>query len=346
MNQNNESYDGLMVRYFSGEASPEEIESLSLWLSSDPLNKRSFEEYRQIWLITAKDSFSSNTDLDEQWEIFKAKVKISNEQRPAEEKPAEYMPINTLNKGKVRSLNVPLMAAASLALMVLIAGVLHFTVLRTHMINVVAVNNNREVLLPDGSEIILATGSSLEYPETFKGEARKVNITGKAHFSVAHDKERPFIVSTGDVNIKVLGTQFNVNTKVSSEMMSVVLERGKVSLYFTDTRKSIILEPGERADINVVEKNIVKADNTDKNYNAWLTKTIQFENTPLSVIASTLSQTYGEEVRLNNDQPAGCTLTATFKDQSLDEVLKVIQATLDIRVIQKDNVIYLDGSCK
>lgn len=334
MNENSEIYEQLAVRYFSGEASPEELDQLSHWLSSDPLNKRIFEEYRQVWLLTTQDAFSKNINVDSDWQELKARIDRIDNNKPA-------------SKGKLKSMRVPLLAAASVVITVILAAVLHFTVLKTRTITEIAVNSNREVVLPDGSEIILAMGSTIRYPETFKGDSRKIDLEGQAHFKISHDKKRPFIVSAEDLSIMVLGTEFNVNTRASAHSTSVVLERGKVSLFFNDNKQTeIILNPGERADVDILHKQIVKSGNYDKNYNAWLTGVIEFDNTPLTLIASTLSQTFARQVKVSNDQSTGCTLTATFKDQSLDEVLEVIQATLDIQVIQKDNVIYLDGNCK
>lgn len=173
-----------------------------------------------------------------------------------------------------------------------------------------------------------------------------MTLEGEAFFTVAHDAAHPFIVTGGDVNIKVLGTEFNVRTNAGNNSVSVVLEKGKVSVYLKgEENKNVLLTPGEQALVDINTGKIETSVNTDPNYKAWITRELVFNNSSLSTVAETLQRVYGKEIRLAGRDMTDCLLTATFKDQPLSEVLEVISATLGTSVTIKDNVIYLDGNC-
>lgn len=328
------THDELMVKYFSGEATPEEIDRLSVWLSSDPLNKKAFEENWNVWLLAAKEAMSSQTDIDKEWYSFKEKAGI---------KAGQNEPV----KSRRFYIGSRMLAAASVIIILALAGILYYLNLKPSITEAYAENGLREITLADGSKVVLGEGSRLSFPVEFKGTDREVTLTGEAHFSVSHDAKHPFIVTGNNLNIKVLGTEFAVNTHTADGNMNVVLESGKVSLSFRGKEKdNLILEPGEIAKVNPDKESIQVTENTDLNYKAWMTGLIRFENTSLTEVASTLSEIFKKEIRLLNGELSSCTLTATFRNQSLEEVMAVIEATLDVKSVQKDNVIYLDGSCK
>jgi transmembrane sensor len=205
-----------------------------------------------------------------------------------------------------------------------------------------------EQLLPDGSVVSLHAGSQIKYPEKFTSNTRKVELKGEAYFKVAHDKTKPFIVSSGDARVEVLGTQFNVNTKTSAGTMEVVLTNGKVSVYFNENPKeNVMLAPGEKAVLSAGQKQISKSANTDPNYMAWKTRVIVFDNVTLAEVANTLQNVYQTSVSLADPALSGCRVTASFNDQSLESVLEVLKVTLDLQVNQNGKMLEISGNgCK
>ncbi|HEX2630438.1 MAG TPA: FecR domain-containing protein, partial [Chitinophagaceae bacterium] len=106
-----------------------------------------------------------------------------------------------------------------------------------------------DMKLADGSHVWLNAGSSVTYPVAFTGNERKVSVTGEAYFEIAHDKNKPFIVSKGDVHVQVLGTHFNVNAYDDEPDIKVTLLEGSVRCGIGGV-DSKILKPGQQANIS------------------------------------------------------------------------------------------------
>lgn len=331
-------YDDLITRYFLGEATPEEISGLSDWLSRDPLNIKLFDEYRQTWLLTVNDAVSSSIDIDKEWSEL-----ISRIDHPSSASSATR---SLRKKSPIFSLSTSWKVAASIIMLAVIAAVFYYTTLTPNMVEVYAENSNLEQILPDGSVVTLYKGSIIEYPAEFQKKERSVILEGEAFFRVTPDSSLPFVVSGNDVRIKVLGTSFNVNTREDKNMVSVVLATGKVSLFFKqDESEQLILNPGEKALIHLDKKSMQKSANSDPNYNAWMTGNITFNNTNLKEVIATLEKVYQTKIILSNGVSDDCTLTATFNQQSFEEVMQVIGMTLDLQITSKDNITTIDGAC-
>lgn len=338
MDEKSTYYEDLLTRYFLGETTPEEITGLSEWLSSNPLNMKLFDEYRQTWLLTVKDNITSNTDIDKEWKDLEEKLKHSSTSgypAPAIRKKQGIFPLSTTWK-----------VAAALLVLAVIAATLIYTSLSPKMVEVYAEEGNLEQVLPDGSVVMLYRGSTIEYPVEFVNKERRITLEGVAFFNVTHDPSHPFVVAGNNVRIKVLGTTFQVNTIEDDKMVSVVLATGSVSVYFRNREsEQLILNPGEMALISTDNKTMQKSANSNPNFNAWLTGTITFNNTGLREVIATLEEVYQTKIVIENEESANCTLTATFNRQSFEEVMQVISTTLDLQITTSNNVTYINGAC-
>ncbi len=327
MDEKKTYFNNLMVKYFQGEASPEEINHLYDWLAEDPINRSLFEEQHQTWMLLTKDAIAS-LDIDKEWDSFSSRIIVKR-------------------RTKVISMLSSWRVAASIVVFVISAAILYYLISTPEMTEVYAEEANIEHLLPDGSVVTLYKGSKIGYAASFVKEERNVTLEGEANFNVQHDKKHPFIVSGNNLRIMVLGTEFNVNTKAGDGEMNVVLETGTVSLFFKGNEsENLILKPGEAAFVNTEEKSMQKSVNTNPNYNAWLTGNIVFNNTALEEVEEILEKVYHVEIVMDENLK-DCTLTATFEKQSFDQVINVISETLGIKDSRsKDNIIYLDGNCR
>lgn len=331
-------YNDLMTRYFSGEASEPEMETLHQWIRESPEHRQLFDACRKSWEALEQYSIQQKIDVDKEWDRFKAKL-------PAEDAPlaVEF----TLSRTKDRSLIYRWVAIAAVLLIMAVSGFLIYRYSATvENVSLTASTDNREGKLPDGSQVTLGPGSSLVYPEKFNREQRVVKLKGEGYFEITHNPRQPFIIEAGQkVRIEVLGTSFYVNTCNADSLVEVVLTSGQVAVYRSDDpSQRILLQPGEKALISDQGPFSGKSVNDDINYMAWKSGKLVFENAPLKEVARQLGKVYHLQVRMENPEMGNCTLTATFENQTADAVLHVIEETLALKVTRKGDQITISGS--
>jgi len=364
-------YIELITRYFSGEATTEELVLLDDWVKSDPVNRQIFDDYRKTWLTIEKSRITSTLDLDEEWEKLQSLIHALPGQ--ADNKTLSDESVSPPYKGKPEPVTVgsqarkkdsaykvlpvdmerpitrfnfyPFFRLAAVIIVLLIpAFLIYRNLLSPDVKHLVAEKSVVETLLPDGTRVTLNAGSTLDYPDHFVDDIREVSLTGEAYFTVTHDPAKPFIVSSGTVRIKVMGTSFNVNTKVKKDMLDVILTEGMVYVYFEEEPSSqVILVTGEKAAVTVADKSISKSINPDKNYLSWKTRKMTFTNQTLDEVVTTLNHVYQSELRIQTGGLGQCRLTATFDHQSLESVLLVLKSTLDITISNSPPGITLSG---
>lgn len=181
--------------------------------------------------------------------------------------------------------------------------------------------------LSDGSKITLNAGSELKYPVQFiaNEKNRTVYLNGEAYFEVTKNQEHPFIVNTQDMDVKVLGTQFNVTSYTADDKTYTVLVEGKVAAYNKLSRDdSKILDPNQRVFFEGHQL-ALETVNVEK-YVAWVRGQLIFVDDPYIVIKNKLERKYN--ITINNSYAAlrEVSVTATFTNETIDEVLKTFQA--------------------
>jgi ferric-dicitrate binding protein FerR (iron transport regulator) len=328
MNKDATYYESLIAGYLSGEASAAEAAELNAWLGADPGNMRLFTETRKAWLLHEAHYVENYTDLDKEWEILTSRTGLYNEA--------------TAKKLSMQTRRSFLRIAAVFLLLIIPSMVYYWFLLPPDSDLLYAENRVLESTLPDGTQVALNAGSSLEYPEKFNGKERKVNLQGEAFFDVVHDENKTFVIKAQELQIKVLGTSFYVNTKSNENTMEVVLMEGSVQLDFNN--KQMVLEPGEKAVILKQHGEIVRQENTDPNLLAWKTKVLHFTDARLHEIVDVLENVYHKDIIITCPEINNCRITATFEGQSLEAILLVLQSTIDITAKPNGDSIELSGS--
>ncbi len=181
------------------------------------------------------------------------------------------------------------------------------------------------IKLGDGTMVWLNHGSKLKYPYRFGGKSRKVYLTGEAYFEVAHNKEAPFVVGTGRLEVKATGTAFNVSAYPDNDVVETTLVEGKVILYDKNSKCKVKdLSPNECLKFDL-QKNIytLESGNVEK-YIVWKDDVLVFKNDPIPDIAKKLSKWYNVEVEITNEKVKEYTYTATFTDETLPQVLELM----------------------
>lgn len=184
--------------------------------------------------------------------------------------------------------------------------------------------------LPDGSEGWLNSGSWIKYPINFKKD-RHVEVSGEAWFDVVHLNTSDFRVITPYFNVKVVGTQFNVIAYENESTAEVILERGKVLLLNKEDNVEGELEPDQQLVFNKLTKELVKSNIDSKNYSSWKDGILAFKNVPMSEIARRLERKYNTEIILHGDSLKSSIFRATFLDENIDEICKMLSTVAPIK---------------
>lgn len=186
-----------------------------------------------------------------------------------------------------------------------------------------------KIKLSDGTIVNLNAGTSLKYPVKFiNGENRQVFLNGEAFFNVAKDANHPFIVNANEVDVRVLGTQFNVTSYSEDELINTVLVEGSVSLYDKNEtynpKVATFLKPGFKASWEKSTNQIVIEKADIETATAWIDGKIVFKHMPFDNIIKKLERHYNVEIINNNTNLGKDLITASFDIETIEEVFKVI----------------------
>lgn len=184
-------------------------------------------------------------------------------------------------------------------------------------------------ILPDGTTGFLNSGSTLGYPVRF-GEARQVKLSGEAYFDVSHHDKSTFLVKTSNLNIQVLGTRFNVIAYPDEKTEEVILQSGKVLIESSSGNSIMELDPNQRFLVNTVEGVYNRSSVIAPQYISWTEGKLVFRNEDMEQVAHRLGRWYNAEIVLADDGLKKYSFHATFLDEQLDEVLKLLALTTPI----------------
>jgi ferric-dicitrate binding protein FerR (iron transport regulator) len=321
MNKHLHINDELLISYLFKEVSAAQAREVEEWRAADTANEHRFEQFRLIW--DSSKNFTADPDIDAHASLQKVKQRAAMQRAKVVSLPNRY---NWLK-----------IAAAVL----LITGCawLYFTKQNSRQVEFATQEMVKSDTLSDGSVVTLNKYALLSYPNTFSGAHRDVDLLkGEAFFSVTPNKAKPFIISTGNTTIRVVGTSFNVKNK--DGVVEVIVETGIVQV--SQGQYSVSLKPGEMVLIQPHIIKPVKANNPDHLYNYYRSKEFVADNVPLYRMVEVLNEAYNSHIVIERKELNKLPLNTTFKtDDSLDDILKVISKTFKITVEQKRDRIIL-----
>lgn len=216
------------------------------------------------------------------------------------------------------------MLVAAASLLVLLSAVipvfLHFN---ETTITIIAQQGERtRIVLPDSSIAYLNSGSAMSYSSHMRGSERTVTLSGEAYFEVKHNPSKPFIVESRTLKTRVLGTRFVVSD-YPGENASVVVRSGKVGVATPDNKQLAILEKDQR----VYYKNGVamRESVAAKDYYSWKDGSIVFNEANLKQVIHILNRRFNVNIVLTSAFDKKCTITGSYPDQRIEDVLKSLQ---------------------
>jgi ferric-dicitrate binding protein FerR (iron transport regulator) len=204
--------------------------------------------------------------------------------------------------------------------------------------------------LSDGTKVWLNADSKLLYPESFSGNTRDVKLIGEAFFDVSHNKEKPFIIHTRDMNIKVLGTKFNVKAYPTEIISEAALINGSIEVHFTKRQnQKLILKPNEKIlvvnpDLKttnpisakpIIHLDIIAYDKSDSSIveTAWTRGRLVFKSQSFEEIIIILSRQFDVSIEIDKKEMLNKTFTASFENETIDDILSLFKMSYQFEYV-------------
>lgn len=207
---------------------------------------------------------------------------------------------------------------------------------------VVPYGKRSQITLADGSKVWVNSGSKLIYPARFASDKREVYLEGEAIFEVSHNSKHPFIVVTSDVDVRVLGTVFNVSSYHDDNTINTILESGSVELSYRGNsllgRSKQMMVPGMMAVYDQGKGSVVQSKVDPKQHMSWREGYFIFDKQPLSQILKKVSRYYNVSIALNNEELGRETFSGYLDlKNSPEQVLSIIAVLIKGKVETIDN---------
>jgi ferric-dicitrate binding protein FerR (iron transport regulator) len=293
----------LIGKYLTGKESNEELGHLKAWINESNDHYKLFNSLKEGKNIADSMDEFGTFNKERAWKRYMARIEIlSIRKKLTLWKVAAVFFF--LNKGNVSPLAI------------------------NNTYTTVSTNNgqNSKVLLPDSSVVWINSGTTLSYNTNFAVSDRTVILTGQAFFQIAKNEQIPLTVKCNELNVKVLGTRFDVSAYPEERNISIVLESGSVELLDTkDKTFAQMLNPGEKAEYNI-ERNELSISVVDSyNYTSWKDGILIFRDEPMENVFAKLERWYNIDIEVKNEKVNQLIFNATIVNESMGEIFDLIK---------------------
>jgi ferric-dicitrate binding protein FerR (iron transport regulator) len=206
-----------------------------------------------------------------------------------------------------------------------------------------ALNKKQVIHLPDGSTVILNADSKLDYPAAFAGKYREVFLSGEGYFDIVRHSRMPFLVHTGNITTRVLGTAFNIKAYPADESIEVTVTHGKVQVERENKNMGLLTDSQQISFHKKTEEYIQKKVDT-RLVVAWKPAEIRLDDVTMEEAAEKIGQRFNVLIEFANPAIKACCVTATFyEDDMLNEIMTVICGVSQSNFSIHDDKIIIDG---
>lgn len=320
----------LLIKYLNNKCTDTELSEVLGWINADALNSEG-----KKWIFEDWNSWQETDNLEEDEKftaIFdKIQDKIGNNTQGNKIIENKTLTLPYIIRWITRAAAIFLIPVLTFLFYTLSERKIEsdrFAKLTVDSLEVIAPMGSRTVVqLSDGSVVHLNYGSKIKYPQFFSGNTRKVVLTGEGFFKVTHNPEKPFIVKAGNLNIKAVGTTFNVLAYPDDDVIETTLVNGKVILEQTNStekNKTIgTMTPGQHVEYNTQSRDISSTEGKVEKYISWTDGKLIFEDTPILRVAERLSRMFNVDFEIKGELK-DYIYTVTLEDESLPQILDLM----------------------
>ncbi|NIG55039.1 FecR family protein [Chitinophaga sp. Cy-1792] len=351
----------------SGEATPDELAQLDMLLEIFPDLKLQAEVLSTIWNAGPKGQ-----GINKEEALARHLQRMNNidmETLPPDETGGKQKPA-ILKRPAVSSWQ---WMAAAVCIFLGVAGIKYLPELNnhngpSHVSHLVTTRpgHRMQLKLPDGTSVWMNASSSISYSGDFEGHLREVRLSGEAFFDVAPDNNRPFVIHTNTIDVRVLGTAFNIRSYDDEKETETALIRGAVEVTLrNDPGKKIILKPKEKILINnnrcdsannlatpkqseespliVLSKiRYWGRDSSNNLESAWVRNRLVFDKETLTDIAGKIERWYNVKINISDSRISESRYTGNFENEKLEEVLEALRLTGGFHYSIKENTVTIN----
>jgi transmembrane sensor len=313
--------DEKIIAYIRGDIKSEnEILEILNWVESSEEHQKKYNQLKNLWVLTGFNRIENA-----------GHIQFKPEKR-------SLFTLNWKQVAKYAAVFILALLSASVTLFLLnkksgIGNTVKYA--EIHVPN----GEKTVITLSDCTKVWLNSGTTLRYPEVFDKKERKVFVIGEAYFEVAKNPDQPFIVNAGLVNIKVLGTHFNISAYPDEQEIQATLVEGSINATNISTGKGIILTPGQQAIYSRDTKKMSCANVQTSMYTSWKDKRLQFENTELSEVIKKMERWYGVTIIADKSINLKSRYTFTIQTESLEKILHLMVFTNQISYNIKNDTV-------
>ncbi|HWK02136.1 MAG TPA: FecR domain-containing protein [Puia sp.] len=369
---NEEQFILLAIKVLSGNHLPEEPEELRRQIAAHEPYRAVFEKLSVYWRADTQLAINEEAALDKVWNrIGQAGTPVAGES-PAMESPITQMSVSApATESPVietpRILRWKRLLAAAILLPLIALSIWLFThpSPRTELVEKYNQKGIRSIIiLPDGSKIWLNADSRLKYPASFPNNLREVYLEGEAFFEIAKNPQRPFIVHLPKGNVQVLGTSFDIRAYGDEELMSTSVATGLVAFVPDAAGRnnqraatpvtaqptagkdaaadSVYLTPNHKAVYDFQSGKINVAPTDAEADRGWINGIMTFSNESLGRIATELERAFGKPIKFRSVALAQYRYTATFKNNTEEEILSTLRRVKSFHFTVTDKFIEIN----
>ena len=299
--------EDIIIRYLENRCSEEDFVLINEWMKESDENAGELFRMEEIYQL-------GKFPFEEENLVAKAERRLGRRLEQENQKRQEVFKLKSVLR----------YVAAIVGVIVLAAGLAYWFRNKAEELVVASAAHGqvREMLLPDGTKVWLNQSSVLKYPRAFEGKERHVYLDGEAYFEVARNHEKPFTVKSQAMDVRVLGTSFNIKCRPDNSFAETTLVEGEVEVKDKSDKGRITLLPGQKAVLNRVTGRMQVKQVDPKMEIVWHNDLIPFEKSSIFQIAAALERFYGVKIILSPDVDSTNTYSGVLKKKdNIESVL-------------------------
>lgn len=311
--------DDILAKYLTGQCTEDEIIEVNVWMKESEENARQLFRMEEIYHLGRFEQHAG------QQRMASAEKRLQKKLDEEKRKQDGWLRIHRWMR-----------YAAAIAVILFMGGgagywLYHHETEQQLLVAVAADGIVKEVMLPDGTKVWLNNLAILKYPRDFSEKERNVYLEGEAYFEVTKNRNKPFIVQSDAMRVRVLGTTFNFKSDKHCRIAEATLIEGEIEVKGNKEEGQIILAPGQRAELNKSNGRLTVKQVDAKLDAVWHDNLIPFRKADIFTITKALERFYDVKIILSPDIRAGKTYSGVLKRKStIDSVLSSLQNSIPI----------------